>query len=277
MRAVHTRRRPSHSFVMHYPHTAAGALYGAFAIPLVFLLTLFVLLHFEHGRFVPIEPSFTTISPAFLAVAAAFTLARLGIAFALALLAALPLAIFATHSGLAQKILLPIFDVLQSVPFLAFFPVMVGLFLMLGFGDGAAISILFLTMLWSIVFALVGGVGLIPRDIMYAAEAFGVTGAAYYRRIVLPALVPQLVIGSLLALAQGWNIIIVAEVIRTYAADASSVPNLFGLGSLMVESAAAGNNALFIAALATTVLIIALINILIWQPLLRYAQKYKFE
>ena len=278
MRSVHSRHRhPTHSFALHYPHSRTDVIWGAIVAPALMLLLLFLLLEFGSARAAHTYISFNTISASQLGLAAAFTMARLLIAYALALVCAVPLAILATHSSLAQKILLPLFDILESVPFLAFFPVVVGLFLSLGFTDGAAIFILFLSMLWNIVFALVGGVGLIPRDIMYAAEVFGVKGVGYIRRILLPALVPQMVIGSVLALAQGWNIIIVAEVIRTYLPAGSTAPNLFGLGSVMVAAASGGNNGLFIAALGASVLIIALINLLVWQPLLTYGQRFKFE
>ncbi|MGH7141170.1 MAG: ABC transporter permease subunit [Minisyncoccia bacterium] len=275
MRAVHTHhRRASHALEFHYPKSGAEIFWGLVVVPFILLCGMLAVLIFRHGA-TPL--SFGGVSLSSLGIAAALTLMRLVVSYAIAIAIALPLAVLATHSRTAQKILLPIFDVLQSVPILAFFPILVVFFLGLGFENGAAVLILVLTMIWSIVFAAIGGAGLIPRDIIYAAEVFGVRGFAYIRRILLPALVPQIIVGSILAFAAGWNIIIVAEVIRTYLPADSTTPNLMGLGSMMVEAAASGDTGRFLAALATTVLIIALVNIFIWQKLLHYAQRFKFD
>jgi len=212
-----------------------------------------------------------------LALAAWYTTLRIAVAYLLALICAIPLAIVATHSPLLQKILLPVFDILQSVPILAFFPLLIVAFLNAGLTEGAAICILFLTMLWSITFAVIGGIGLIPREIMYTAEVFGLRGWTYIRRVVLPAIVPQAVIGSILAVAQGWNIIIVAEVIRAYLPPDSTAHNLTGLGSMLVGASTSGNTSAFAAAITAVVLIIAITNYFVWQHLITYAQRFRFE
>ena len=259
--------------MLHYPRTPGGRMWEFFVLPAIIIVGIFLVLRFS-GVF---PSSVAGVSLWGIVHASLLTVGRLFIAYVFALVCAIPLALLATHSRLAQKILLPLFDILQSVPILAFFPILVVLFLSIGFTDGAAIFILFITMLWSIVFALIGGVGLIPREITYAAEVFGIKGFSYFRRILLPSIIPQMVVGSILAIAQGWNIIIVAEVVRTYLPASSTVQNLYGIGSLLVSAAAQGNNNLFIAALGAAVFIIALVNFFIWQNLLRYAQRFKFE
>jgi len=258
-----------------YPHSAAGRAFELFIVPALILAALFLLLR-ASGIF-PQPISMSEVSVPMLAFASGLTVLRLVIAYFLALICAVPLALIATHSPLAQKFLLPLFDILQSLPALAFFPVLVVFFLGLGLMNGATIFILFIAMLWNLVFALIGGIGLIPRDIIYAADVFGVRGFDYLRRVVIPAIIPQGIVGSILALAQGWNIIIVAEVIRTYLPASSPVPNLFGLGSLLVSATAAGQAGLFLAALGAVVLIIAVVNFFVWQKLLKYAQRFRFE
>jgi ABC-type anion transport system duplicated permease subunit len=94
---------------------------------------------------------------------------------------------------------------------------------------------------------------------------------------VLPAISPEIVTGSILAMAQGWNLIIVAEVMHTYIPAGTSAQDLFGLGSILVQSAVNGQNYLFVSTLLTMVLIIAVFNFFIWQKLLHYVQKFKFE
>jgi NitT/TauT family transport system permease protein len=210
-------------------------------------------------------------------VAALETSARLAVAYVLAVIFAIPLAILATFNATAEAILLPVFDILESVPILALFPVIIMLFINFNFLNGAAVFILFLSMLWNIVFTLVGGLKIIPKDIVSAAQIFGIHGFAYFRRVLLPAIVPQLVTGSILAVAQGWNLIIVAEVLRTYIPGGTAAQDLFGVGSILVDAAANSQTMVFIEAVLVMVVIIGLFNFFVWQKLLHYAQKFRFE
>jgi NitT/TauT family transport system permease protein len=106
---------------------------------------------------------------------------------------------------------------------------------------------------------------------------FGVKGGDYVRRILLPAIVPYAITGSLLAWAQGWNIVIVAEVLHTYIPGGSPSNDLFGIGSMLVNATASGQNGIFIVAILAMVLLIGFLNFFIWQKLLHYAERYKFE
>ena len=237
---------------------------------LVLLLALRGLTLMPYGSSVPIPASY--IAGAFFA-----TLTRMLIAYALALAAAVPLVALSERGLLAEKVLLPFFDVMQSVPVLAFFPLIAGIFLQFGLTDAAAVFVIFLSMLWNIVFSLVAGLKVIPRDISWAAKVFGVKGFAYARRVLLPAVTPSLVTGSLLAWAQGWNIIIVAEVLRTYVPFGAPASDLYGIGSVLVDSVAAGQTGTFVSAVVFLVGAIALINFFVWQRLLNHAEKYRFE
>ena len=205
------------------------------------------------------------------------TFVRLFIAYALALACALPLALWVTRSARAERVLLPFFDVMQSVPVLAFFPVIIVFFAHYGLYSGAAICILFVSMLWNIVFSLVGGMHSIPQDIKAAGKLFGLKGFAYVDRIIVPGIFPYLITGSLLAWAQGWNIVTVAEVLHTYIPGAAASSDIFGIGSILVHAAASADETTFVTAITVLVIAIALINLLVWQRLLTYAEKFKFE
>jgi NitT/TauT family transport system permease protein len=243
-------------------------------IPVVSVLVLLVILRaatlFPFG-------SGASMSASYIAGAFFATLTRLLIAYALALIAAVPLVALSRHSLLTEKIFLPFFDVMQSIPVLAFFPLIAGIFLQFGLSDAAAVFVIFLAMLWNIVFSLVAGLKAIPRDISWAAKVFGVKGSAYMWRVLLPAVTPSLITGSLLAWAQGWNIIIVAEVLHTYIPFGTGSDDLYGIGSILVDSVALGEIGTFITAVIFLVGAIALINFFVWQRLLNYAEKYRFE
>jgi NitT/TauT family transport system permease protein len=205
------------------------------------------------------------------------TFYRMALAFILSLVVSVPLALFMASTPRRQRILLPIADILQSVPVLAFFPVVAAFFVANNAFELAAVFVIFLAMLWNIVFPVVGGLQTIPDDIRSAALVFNVRGLRKFWYITLPALFPFIVTGSLLAWAQGWTIVIVAEVLHTYIPNGNASQDLLGLGSLLVDSNAQGKNGVFLAALTAMILLVTLLNFTVWQPLLYLSRRFRFD
>ena len=205
------------------------------------------------------------------------TLSRLFIAYGLSVICAFFLAVSITSNKLFERIFLPIFDVIESIPVLAFLPLIVSFFISMHLENGAAIFILCISMMWSILFTVIGGIKLIPSDIKNMAQVYNISKINYIWHILFPAVIPEIVTGSMLALAAGWNILIVAEAIHLYVPLGYRGGDLTGLGSLLINSSASGNMTMFYVALATMTIIIAIINIMVWQPLLSYAEKFRFE
>ncbi|MDR3571846.1 MAG: ABC transporter permease subunit [Candidatus Pacebacteria bacterium] len=262
-----------HFMALTYPVSFRERIYSIVVGPLAVVALLALLFYF----YPILEPTGSGMPLSEVFVAALYTLFRLVVAYFCAVVVAVPLAILVTHNSIMEKILLPVFDIMQSIPILAIFPVIIMLFVRFGNLNGAAIFILFLSMLWNMVFTLVGGLKLIPRDIVDAAHIFGLRGWSYLQRLVLPALVPQFVTGSILAVAQGWNITIVAEVLHTYIPGGTSAQDLFGVGSILVSAAANAQNTTFLSAVFVMVVIIAFFNFFVWQKLLHLAQRFRFE
>lgn len=259
-------------FGFSYPTSLSQRLHAAFT-PLIVIAALFAIL----GVFsiFPIAPA--SVAPGYIGAALLATFLRLLAAYVIALAVSIPLALLVTKNALMERLFLPVFDIVQSVPVLAFFPVVIVFFLQFSFTNAAAIFIIFLSMVWNIVFNLVGGLKVIPSDVKDAAQVFGVKGGRFARQILLPAVVPYLVTGSLLAWAQGWNIIIVAEVLHTYIPGGSAASDPFGIGSLLVQASAQGDHATFVFAILAMILLVAFLNFFVWQKLLHYAERYKFE
>ena len=248
--------------------------YGIFLGPLIIV----ALMSAAYALYPVLAPPSGAVVPLSTILSAALaTCVRLLIAYLLAVVVAVPLALAVTYNSTIEAVLLPVFDVFESVPILALFPFIILIFIQFNFLNGAAVFILFLTMLWNIVFTLVGGLKIIPKDIIYASQVFGVRGMARLRRVILPALVPQFVTGSILAVAQGWNLIIVAEVLHTYIPHGTSAQDLFGIGSMLVSAAANAQNDVFLTSVVVIVILIALLNFFVWQRLLHYAQRFRFE
>ena len=205
------------------------------------------------------------------------TMFRLFVAYVLALILSIPIALFITKSPKTEKFMLPISDIFQSIPILAFFPIIVIAFIKLSAIEGAVVFILFMAMLWNLVFSLIGGLKTIPDDILSAAKIFGLKGMKKLWYITIPSVFPFLITGSLLAWAQGWSILIVAEALHNYVPGGNLNQDPLGLGSLLVNSFYQGQTATFLIALAVMILLITLINFFIWQKLLHLAERFKFD
>ncbi len=257
-----------------YASTPIQKFYSFFLVPLFVVLLIYLAFKIFPNFNQSTNGNFS-IEYVFFAVLS--TLVRLLIAYFLSVIIAFPLAVLAVYNRFFEAILLPLFDIIQSMPVLALFPIVVLLFVRFGMYNGAAIFILFLSMLWNIVFTLVGGLKIIPKDITYAAEVFGIKGFSYFRKVIIPGVFPELVTGSILAFSQGWNLTIVAEAIHTYIPGGKESQDLFGIGSALVHASAGANGTLFVYAVVAMTVVIGLMNLLIWQRLLHYAERFRFE
>lgn len=265
-------RHPQHHF--SYPTSASKHYSIIFSVVAFIIICLLLSFNFL-TRSQPLDINQISINN--LIQDSFFTLTRLTISYVLSLLVALPLALLAVSSPHFEKILLPFFDILESIPALAFFPFIVLIFIKLNMTEGAAIFILFMAMLWNIVFSVIGGLKSVPKEIGEASQIFRASGFKKLFFVTIPAVFPYLVTGSMLAWAQGWNILIVAEVLHNYIPGGAPTQDLKGLGSLLVSSSFNSNNTAFMVGLTIMVLLIATMNYFIWQKLLHYGQRFRFE
>ena len=206
------------------------------------------------------------------------SLIRLLIAFLISLVFAITYGIIAARKARAEKILIPILDILQSVPILGFFPAAVFFFIALFGGswlgvEFAAIFLIFTSMVWNLTFAVYEQLSSIPKDIEEASESFGVKGWTKIRRLYIPAIIPKLVYNGIMSWAGGWYFLVAAEIISL----GSKTYILPGIGSFLASSAYKGdfgNAFLGLGALITTIL---LIDIFVWRPLEAYANRFKYD
>lgn len=205
---------------------------------------------------------------------------RVTAAFLLSLAWTLPFAVWLAGSPRARRYLIPLCEVTASVPATALFPVIVlvviGLVSGLGGINFAAILLVMTGMQWYLFFNIFAGLTSIPEDLLQAARSFGVKGFLYWKRVLLPAITPSLVTGSVTAIGGGWNTLIVAEYF-VYGGQTFAVTS--GIGKMIVEAAyvTGSMNALFWALTALVVTVVAL-NTLVWKRLYDYAaRKYSFE
>jgi NitT/TauT family transport system permease protein len=129
---------------------------------------------------------------------------------------------------------------------------------------------------WYLFFNILSGIRGIPPDLEEAARAFGLTRWQYYRRLLLPGILPAFITGSITAFGGGWNTLIVAE----YFAGPTQTFQVLGIGELIDVGNKAGGSglALMVAALFAMVGTVVGINELFWKRWYRIAvEKYKFD
>jgi NitT/TauT family transport system permease protein len=218
----------------------------------------------------------TVISTADLPYYVGRTLGRMTAAYFLSLAFAIVYGIATAMTRRASHVLLPLLDILQSVPVVAFIPV-VFIFFIRSFGDNGAevssIILIFAAMVWAPTFGVISGINQIPHDIKEAAKAYGIKRLQYVRQIVLPAVFPELVWGSVLAWGGGWYVLPLEE----YLSFGRTTNILPGIGSYIYSAAAASKISVSLFGLAVLVAIIFAIDRLVWKPLSIRAEKYKYE
>jgi NitT/TauT family transport system permease protein len=197
------------------------------------------------------------------------TLLRITLTYFISLAFGLVFGILAGTNKTASKILVPIFDIAQSVPILGYFPAAVLFLIALFHGSEiglelAAIFLLFTSMEWAIFFGVVGAIKNIPSNVVEAAKVFGLKGFAYIKHVIIPAIIPALIVASTLAWGDGWFFMIASEYI-SYGGKTYALP---GLGSYLAKAAYEyGDLNLALALLALITFIVIVINHFTWHKL----------
>ena len=182
----------------------------------------------------------------------------------------------ATHRG-GERVMIPVLDILQSVPILGFFPFAVmilaqatpGSFLGPNF---ASVFLIFTSMAWNMVFGVYESLKTLPADLKESAETFGLRGWLLFRRVLYPATVNRLVYNSVLSWTAGWFFLVEAEIFTTNTKNA-----LQGIGSYLSFAASASNGPEFLAGIIVLVIVIALLDFAVWRPLSRWAERFRYD
>jgi NitT/TauT family transport system permease protein len=216
--------------------------------------------------------------PQRLPIYAAWSLLRMTVAFVAALLFSIAYGYVAATSRRAERILMPLLDILQSVPVLGFFPAATFVFVRLSHGgrigfELASIFLIFTSQAWNIAFGVYEAITTIPQDSLDALSSFGVRGLRRFRLLYLPACVPKLVYNSILSWAGGWYFLIACEIIT----DGPMAHPLPGLGTFLTRASDAGRTGWIVAGITVLVLIIVTMDVFIWRPLGAWAEKYRYE
>jgi len=192
------------------------------------------------------------------------TFLRVGLSVSLSCLWTVPVGIAIGMNKKTSSRLQPIVQIFASIPATALFPVL--LMLLLNFRFGLPIASLVLMMLgtqWYILFNVIAGTQSISTDMKEVSSLFGFKGWYRFKTLLLPAILPSLVTGLITATGGAWNASIVSESISFD----QKVYHLFGIGSLINQSASAGQFEQLTAATLIMVLTVVFLNRFVWKKL----------
>jgi NitT/TauT family transport system permease protein len=156
------------------------------------------------------------------------SLVRVGIGFGLAVCVALPLGLWMGWMQGAYRTLNPIFQMLRPISPIAWIPIAI---LWFGVGDASPIYLIFISSVFPMVVQTTVGVHTIEKRYLRAAENFGVSRRTLFMRVVIPAVLPQIVVGMRIGLGVAWLVVVAAEMIALHS----------GLGYMIMDSRNAGN------------------------------------
>jgi NitT/TauT family transport system permease protein len=208
--------------------------------------------------------------------ALALSFMRMTLSYAACLIFSFALGLLAARSALGERIIIPLLDILQSIPVIGFFPAAITFFIMISNGhrlgvEAAAIFLIFTSQAWNMAFAVYEATKTIPQDNMDAIASFGVRGSRRFWRLYAPACVPRLVYNSILSWSNGWYFLVACEII----AIGNIHYNLPGIGSFLSRAAEQDQlHLIFWGLIALSTLILS-IDLLVWRPASVWAEKFR--
>jgi NitT/TauT family transport system permease protein len=217
-------------------------------------------------------------SPLALPIYAGYSLLRIAIAYVLSLLFTMVYGYVAAYNTRAERFLIPLLDVLQSIPVLSFLPgvmlAMVALFPGRQLGvEAGAILLIFTGQVWNMAFSFYASLKSIPKDMREAATIYGFSWWQRFIEMELPFSAIGLVWNSMMSVAGGWFFLMACEMFVLGSRDF----RLPGLGSYLQTAASAGDTQSILWGVGTMIAVIVLLDQFIWRPVIAWAEKFKVE
>jgi NitT/TauT family transport system permease protein len=217
-------------------------------------------------------------SPWALPAYAGYSLLRIAIAYALSLAFTLVYGYIAAYNPKAERFMIPLLDVLQSIPVLSFLPgvmlAMVALFPGRQLGvEAGAILLIFTGQVWNMAFSFYASLKSIPKEMREAATTYRFSWWQRFVEMELPFAAIGLVWNSMMSVAGGWFFLMACEMFVLGSRDF----RLPGLGSYLQTAASAGDTRSILWGIAAMITVIVLLDQLVWRPVIAWAEKFKVE
>ena len=219
-----------------------------------------------------------TLDPWALPGYAVRTTLRMLAALVCSLLFTFTYATWAAKSRRASLVLIPILDVLQSVPILGFLTFTVVFFMSLFPGqvlgaELAAIFAIFTSQAWNMAFSLYQSLQTVPADLAEASKSLRLSGWQRFWRLEVPFAMPGLVWNTMMSMSGGWFFVVASEAITV----GDTTWKLPGIGSYVALALDQKNLAAIFYAIVAMLVVILAYDQLLFRPLVAWSSKFRFE
>jgi NitT/TauT family transport system permease protein len=219
-----------------------------------------------------------SLAPVHLPVYAARTTLRMFAAMVLSLIFTLSYATWAAKSARAAKLLIPLLDILQSVPILGFISITVVFFMSLVPGrvlgaEFAAIFAIFTSQAWNMAFSFYQSLRTVPTELSEAADSFHLTPWMRFWQLEVPFGLPALIWNMMMSMSGGWFFVVASESISVGHTSVA----LPGIGSYIALAIQQRNLHAIGWAIGTMGLVILVYDQLLFRPLVGWVDRFRVE
>ncbi len=242
---------------------------------------LIAVTHAARGTLAPLPANAGAIihlDPAYLPGYALRTTLRMFAALVFSLLFTFTYATWAAKSRRAALVLIPLLDILQSVPILGFLTFTTVFFMSLFPGQTlgaelAAIFAIFTSQAWNMAFSMYQSLRTVPADLDEASRGFRLTAWQRFWRLDVPFAVPGLVWNTMMSMSGGWFFVVAAEAVTV----GDVTLKLPGIGSYVATAIDQRDLRAVIYAILAMLVVILLYDQLLFRPLVAWSAKFRFE
>jgi NitT/TauT family transport system permease protein len=219
-----------------------------------------------------------SLDPANLPVYALRTTMRMLLAIVCSIVFTFVYAALAAKSRRAEMVLIPLLDILQSVPILGFLTFTVVFFLNLFPGsvfgaELACVFAIFTSQAWNMTFSLYQSIRNVPKDLEEASQSFHLSGWQRFWRLDVPFAMPGLIWNTMMSMSGGWFFVVASESITV----GKTTVTLPGIGSYVALAIEKQNLPAIGYAILTMLLVIIAYDQLLFRPVVAWADKFRFE
>ena len=225
-----------------------------------------------------LDTSPVSLDPANLPTYALRTTMRMLLAIVCSIIFTLVYATLAAKSRRAEMVLIPLLDILQSVPILGFLTFTVVFFLNLFPGqvfgaELACVFAIFTSQAWNMTFSMYQSIRNVPKDLDEASKSFHLSGWQRFWRLDVPFAMPGLIWNTMMSMSGGWFFVVASEAITV----GNTTITLPGIGSYVALGIQKQNLPAIGYAILTMLLVIIAYDQLLFRPVVAWADKFRFE
>jgi NitT/TauT family transport system permease protein len=219
-----------------------------------------------------------SLDPGNLPVYALRTTMRMLLAIVCSIIFTFIYAALAAKSRRAEMVLIPLLDILQSVPILGFLTFTVVFFLNLFPGqvfgaELACVFAIFTSQAWNMTFSLYQSIRNVPKDLEEASQSFHLSGWQRFWRLDVPFAMPGLIWNTMMSMSGGWFFVVASETITV----GNTTVTLPGIGSYVALAIQKQNLPAIGYAMLAMLLVIIAYDQLLFRPVVAWADKFRFE